>query len=437
MTCSLKCIIQTPRIKINKHPYFSPFQKDVIAESADILKLGLLFGEDVDATTIDFPEVLSFQHKLIQEYLAAIYITENLKLDPPERVLADALSTWEKIGNHREVVLFACGMLATTDASPLTNHVAKVLSELIQKQINEGEDLSNISYSSVGISLLHAFQKEAGTPLTSPYICEYPRCGRPLAEVLAHTKLAVITDVDKNDALQINASIGQIILDIEGMSGKLFESMWQALHSVPVANVTALYLYEVKIANRANLRHFSQLKHLSMQDADVSELEDLVLSINSWGPQPLLTFCGIWGEQQKIPTALVTALTKCTHLRDLSLLELNLHDTLSILMASPPPELRELVLHDCNLNAEDINYMTQAIREDRLTKLKELNIESNPIGEAALDSMLEVISVRRHSIKRLRLGCTCLNEAGEQHFLPEQFVNKWKTKLTTIDVKWD
>ncbi len=97
------------------------FQTEIMEESPDLLTLGLLFGGDVDATSEDLPEVLSFQHKLIQEMVAAYYIAEQVQIDPS--FLKIAFPTWEKVDEHREVVKFTCGLLAQ-NAAPLINYVA-------------------------------------------------------------------------------------------------------------------------------------------------------------------------------------------------------------------------------------------------------------------------------------------------------------------------
>ncbi len=429
--------------------FISILQKDILAESPEILKLGLLFGEDVDATTTDLPEVLSFQHKLIQEYLAAIFITENIKVDMRGAFLEEIFPTWAMIENHREVVQFACGMLAETDASPITNHVAKVLSQHIHKDINNG---GNIIVHSLELSLFDACLKEGGVPLVTPYLTWYPACGCPLAEVLENTKLAVITDIDKNDPLKVNASHAQIIVDLrqthfrcpEGTESELFDRLWQALHSIP-ENVIAWQCSEILGTNTTKVKHFSGIKHMSLTipDADVPELEDLALSIDSWGPQPPLIHCYLGPENvmfatpRPIPMSLMTALSSCTHLKHLTLSYIDLHDKLSILMASPPSGMRELGLCMCSLHAGDIAEMTEAFREDRLTQLELLGIPYNPVGEAALGSLLQVISTRPHALKHLTLWCTGVDEAGSrQTKLSEQFVNEWKNKLPNIDVPW-
>ncbi len=104
---------------------FCLFQNEIMKESSDLLTLGLLFGEDVDATSSDLPKVLSFQHKLIQEMVAAYYIAEQVKIDPS--FLKTAFPTWEEVDKHRELVRFTCGLLANIDTMPVINYVGKLV----------------------------------------------------------------------------------------------------------------------------------------------------------------------------------------------------------------------------------------------------------------------------------------------------------------------
>ena len=328
------------------------FQKDVIAESIEILELGLLFGEDVDAITTDLPEVLSFQHKLIQEYLAAVYIADNINQGTHDAFLAETFPTWDVIQNQREVVRFASGILATTDANPLTNHVGKVLGEYISNQLNTEGHLPSGNFQFVS-----SLQKEGDVSLINPYLTKYPACGRPLAEVLANTKLLYITDIDDNDPLQLNSCPAQIVVEISGRIWRRFSSerLWQALQTVPT-NIIALSLCEVESAKRMKLGQFSQLKHLNIEpngSVEMSELGDLAESIESWGSQPPLLFCSISKPPHTIsgrpgplmppPRSLVKALSRCIHLRHLNLSSCNLHDKLSILMVSP--STRKLIIY--------------------------------------------------------------------------------------------
>ncbi len=340
------------------------------------------------------------------------------------------------IENHREVVQFACGILDETDASPITNYVAKVLSEHTHKDINNGGNvIHGKSLSLHGkLSLLGACLKEGGVPLVTPYLTWYPACGYPLAEVLTNTNLVVITDIHKNDPLELKASPAQIILDIDEADSDMFDRLWQALHSIP-ANIIGWQCGGRFSANRTKLKNFSHLKRLQITAPEDSELEDLALSIDSWGAKPPLLYCYIVGKTilQTTPGSLVTAVSRCTHLKHLDLSWLNLLCKFSILMACPPPALRGLVLSYCLLNADDIDHMTKAFREDRLMQLEELDISYNPVGEAALGSLLQVISNRPHALKLLNLRET---DVGTRSKFSKQFVSEWKNKLPNINVKW-
>ncbi len=221
--------------------------------------MGLLFGEDVEATTEELPEVLSFQHKLLQEYLAAVYIAENARLDPTSAFLTDTFPTWENIygpgyDKHKEVIQFACGILADTDASPITNHLGKLLGKLICTELvmeaTHFVVLDLVSHAKEWLSLLNFFQKSINSSL-----CQYPSCGHPLAEVLAKTELVYITGIAENDTLDLNPSSSQILMRLEEVYSERFDRLWHSLHSIH-ANLMVLHLFEVRGANVGNLRHF-------------------------------------------------------------------------------------------------------------------------------------------------------------------------------------
>ncbi len=433
------------------------FQKDVIAESEDIMKLGLLFGEDINATTEDLPTVLSFQHKLLQEYLSAVYIAENVKLDKTSTFLTEAFPTWEAIENHREVVQFACGMLADTDPRPITYHVAKVLAQDTNNQLNTGVKPFIIETPDDEVNpllLLRLFEREGKVPPEiNPYLCEYPACGRPLAEVLANTQLAYITNIDKNDTLQLNPSPAKIILNLKGrrfttlfsrvadqdldrVESERFDNLWQALHRVQ-ENLIALHLENVTSGNVTKLRKFSQLKYFYIDGllCNYSEAvgEDLAESINAWGPNTQLTYCGL--NYVLIPCSLVTAVHKCSHLMHLKLWECNLHDKLSILMSFLPLVLKNLELLRCSLDRRDLQHITLAIREGHLTSLQELDIQGNPAGEAAVGHLLEaLLSTRPNKQLILRLYETGVDEDGKHTDLSKQFETEWEAKLTGTNI---
>ncbi len=354
---------------------FLNLQKDVVAESEAILKLGLLFGEDIEATTEDLPAVLSFQHKLIQEYLAAVYIAENAKGDTTSTFLSQALPSWEMIQNHREVVQFACGILADIDARPITNHAAKLMVQHTHNQLNTGVvpsivhhwyNLKFMPRDHTGLSLIEMCQREGNlSTAINPYLFEYPACGRPLAEVLANSELVYITYIDENDPLELNPSPAQIIVKLVAVDGEEYDRLWGALHATP-QSLVALELSEVRSANVTKLSHFHQLKYLYIEDYEWGEeaSEDLAESIDAWGPQPQLRCFRL--SLVPITRSLMTGLCKCSHLMSLHFCGCNLSGKMSILMASPPPALRSLWFQYCTLISADLDYMTQAMHEGQL-----------------------------------------------------------------------
>ncbi len=440
--------------------YFS-FQKDVVAESPEILKIGLLFGEDIDAITTDLPEVLTFQHKLIQEYLAAVYITENLTAGRTRaspafiEYVKEALPTWETIKNHREVLHFVCSMLGKNGASPLINHVAKILNKQTMIKLDEGRTIHDI-YNEViytnevslkkDVSLLSSFEKASGVTSINPFITCYPSYPvKPLAEVLANTNMVVITDIHKNDPLQLSTSPANVFLLLgEYMKEYNKEEINRLLKALgPIHdNIVAVWLNKYHRAIITHVKHLSGLKLLCIEDANYDDMNEVASCISSLGVNPPLTQIVLNADDMDKsinPTSqsLMAALSGCTHLKDLTIGQVNLHGSLPIFMTSPPPRLRDLKLRYCNLDAEDVGHIAQAFREDKLTCLEELDIPLNPIGEAGVRSLLQAISTTSHALKKLYLGDTDVDEKGWMSDLSEQFVSEWKEKLTNIEVKWN
>ncbi len=432
-------------------------QKDVVAESAEILQMGLLFGEDIQATTEDLPAVLSFQHKLLQEYLAAVYIVDNIKLDTTSTFLEEAFPTWGKIESHREVVKFACGLLAETDANPITHHVAKVLAQDTRTKLNTGAERHLIYHLDIPLSLLASFQREGKVSNEiNPYLCEYPACGRPLGEVLANTELACITDIDKSHTLELNPSSAQVILCLKSDSlapekekktvTDWFDRLWRAFLDTQT-DVIAIYMHGVQSSNAVKLSHYPNLKYLHLEGKDLcydeTSGEGLAESINAWGPTPQLRTCTL--HDVPIPRSLMTTLSRCTQLFHLKFSgsyvgrKCNLKDKVSLLMASAPPKLKFLGMQQCFIQGGDVHHIIQAVKEGHLSHLEELIIEFNPVGEVAMGRLLEtLIFARQRKQLKVKLTWTGVDEVGKEAKLSGQFETEWKAKLTgtNIDVEW-
>ncbi len=395
-------------------------------ESSDLLTLGLLFGEDVDAISSDLPEVLSFQHKLIQEMVAAYYIAEKVKVDPS--FLELAFPTWKKVEEHQEVVKFTCGLVAQnaapvinyvakmnldiisresentdesaviqglnikdpyaflatayptsekilehedrlrfickllveshTDATPLVNHVAEVYVREIWEALNRGKIASVIDDNRF-MYVMQTLQNAGKVLNVNPYLCWYPEyCGGlPLAEVLTNTKLAVITDVEEDDPLNVQHSTADVILNLQDNNKETCSKLVKALHSAQ-PNLLALKLDEC--------------------DTDEDAMEELAAYIDSLGPLPQLRYCYLGHYTSfPIPSSMLTSLSKCKQLRCLDMENCDLGSRLHILLSDPLPQLRVLVLDDTRLCAEDVEQIADCARRNKLPHLRVLDINEN------------------------------------------------------------
>ncbi len=384
---------------------------------------------------------MSFQHKLIQEYLAAIYIAENVRMGETSIFLDQAFPTWEKVEIHKEVVNFACGILAETDACPVTNHIATILAQIIHNELDSGKQPSIYGHYNPNhpIPLLESFKGEGNvSTVINPHLCEYPACGHPLAEVLANSELVFINGIDENDTLQPSHCPSQLLVCLESVVRKKYDSLWKPLHHIH-GNIIALDLYEIISPNVTRLSHFTQLKYLSINKCFEASGEDLADSIEAWGDRPQLIYCKL--ERMPIPRSVMKGLCKCTQLIYLELPYSDLHDKLDVFMAHAPPGLRKLTLADCSLHGSDVDHITQAVNEGRLTQLQELDIKRNPVGKVALDHLLEaIISTRPHTQLTLQLGRTGVDEASDEDEkqcteLSKQFVSDWQARLVDTNIK--
>ncbi len=203
------------------------------------------------------PPVLSFQHRLLQEYMAAVYIVHNIMSGTAETFLLDAFPSYEKIEAHWEVIQFACGTLGKNDVFPLLNFVSKSTAACMQKEIDDGSHFFTFPY------ILASCHKESGIPTISQNLSLYPSCRLNLAEVLKITDLVFIDDIDMNEPLELSPCPSQIVVRLAEIDGKKYDRLWRALHKIPT-NLIALHLFWVMSENVSKLHHFSQLKYLSI-----------------------------------------------------------------------------------------------------------------------------------------------------------------------------
>ncbi len=346
-------------------------------ESEDILKLGLLFGEDTEATSEEMPEVLSFQHKLLQEMVAAYYIADQAKTNVS--FLNDAFPSWGRVETHKEVVQFTCGLLARSEigARAITDHVAHTLGAGITALINDGRvkifqvEPSNIWTARIDFALWKLLQEEGRVTHVSPYFSEYPDCGNPLAEVLSNTGLALITGVDSKDSLKVESSTAYVILSLAETGKGEFSRLWKALKSAKT-NIVALHLFECEI--------------------DENTMDELGKYIADRGSEMPLKIIHL--DMIPIPNSLLASLGKCTRLVHIDMAWCNLSNRVHLLVDNPSPVLKCLSLTNAHLLSDDVDQIADSVRQNKLGKLEQLDIQYNPICSMAEAELFDKLSKR-------------------------------------------
>ncbi len=373
-------------------------------ESPDILDLGLLFGSDTDDSTDDLPEVLSFQHKLIQEMVAAYYIADCVTTD--KSILERAFPTYNVIRQHLDVLQFTCGLLAGTEtgATPVVDYVSKLLVDLTLSEQNAGKRLS-VKYAyygepheSEGFSILRSLEHEGSVYESSvnPYIAEYPQGGHRLAKVLANTRLVYISGFNGKDDAPIQTSNANIILDVScfTIDRKDFHRLWKVLHSTRTKLVTV----------DLDMSDYSEKDFTDNGDF----VDEVTKHIIYHGSDNSLVMCCL--QLNTIPNSFLTCLSLCKQLKNIKIEHCCLKGRVNTLLDDPPPALRGLVLEAVNLDTEDVQHIAGAIHQEKLPHLQRLDISRNIVGELALECLLEAFLAtrdgREHGRLQLALGAS-------------------------------
>ncbi len=361
-------------------------QDDVIKESEDLLKLGLLFGQEADLETEDFPEVLSFQHKLIQEYLAAFYIAKQVEND------RSYLETWfpdfSAINSHLEVLKFTCGLLAISDATPVTNHAGHILANYALREFRDGGIGYRLFHGAI-VESLQTLHKEGCVSSINQFLCLYPSCGYPLSEAIQNSRLVIIQGVDKNDSLQLAPSSVPVIVNIihgnyENYADKEKE-VNRLMKALSAAHINLQCILSSVIDDLCKLNCFSELTSISYEGPNGGRMnekhvKDLTASINSWGVESQLRVlrCSLPNlsdscRARALYTSFVKALSKCMSLELLTITCSNQADFVPALMGAVPPGLECLGL-GCGVSDKALESITRAVRQKKLQNLNVLGI---------------------------------------------------------------
>ncbi len=376
------------------------------------MKLGLLFGKDVEITTQGQPDVVMFQHKLLHEWTAAVYLSEQVKQNP--NCLKSEFPTWEVIEKHKEFIMFICGLQENVDISKhVVNHAGMILERMIRNKLNRDECLSTLGEIK-GLSLLSSFQKEG--PVMTPKFCIFPSShqSHSLSEALHQSEFVVVQDLIGEDCgatLSCNADIVLNIDDAERNEGKM-EGALKTLNrcSERIISVHLLFCKSKTVDNIASLLPAKSLVQLCIVMCDASGTvvpalaempqlrylmlllnsenftaygDSLVAAVNAWKGKSMMRVFNLFGTM--LPTSVCQPLlaaiaANCPCLRQLNLYENTLSGCLEAFLKDPPSRLKCLEIASTSLQEEDRESLTTAVSAGKLKELEELNIGYNTLG---------------------------------------------------------
>ena len=349
------------------------------------------------------PEVLNFQHKLIQEYCAAIFIAKQIRTDPT--YLYRTFPTQQKIEKNIEVLVFTCGLLAG-DSKVVTDHIGNILSKANVDEVNNGEGLINPSL----MWLLERCHEEGKVLEINPYMCFYPHHGHLLSQCLLESKVVFIHGVDDHDPLEITRSSAKVMLSVpafevrESTKKKTLELVTAIVSSaIDLQSIT----YFRALDDICKLSNFPQLKCIDIwQSLSIQNVMDLIESIHNWKrPEikklsfqlPLLDPCDGPRLAPDLLRNLMEALRKCVCLQELNLIMGGpLCGSVASLMQDPPKALKKLFLVDSGLQDDDVRSIAAAIAQNKLNELEKLSISKNhEITDAVVTELIRTCVAAR------------------------------------------
>ncbi len=372
-----------------------------------MLKLGLLFGQEDNVVAGHLPEALSFQHKLIQDYFAALFLAKKAQED--ESFLTSAFKNVYDMFIDNEVLKFTCGRLDPQDAYSVTNCIAKIVADQALEDLNMGGSIRKHF-----IKRLQSYHDQSSHLAISPHLCIYPSCGCPLSYALKFSKLVIIDGLNEKDPLTLEAPTASIIISLPNEKslkdgGKEVSRLMKALSS---AHANLIGIEGVFCEEGFKLHNFSQLQSIcniyhwprfgALQEKNVRDVTD---SIRAWGQEPRLRIltCELpffLDKFQAISVYIpfIKALSKCIHLRILNLFGGNPNECIPALMGVPPPDLRQLSLEGrVTVHRFDsvLDSITKAVRQNKLQKLEVIEISAGYTSDAAMVSLVKAfIDVR-------------------------------------------
>ncbi len=408
-------------------------QSDVVNETEDIFKLGLLITDQHMAIIDPETPVYAFQHKLIQELVAAIYICEQVSngdIRSDKSYFYLIFESWAMVLKFQTVVRFVCYLLRASDAgasvlSTLRLHFVSLLHYYIDggegmRVTQENQLLSDSKDSTeLTLKLLQRFEKEASLEAFNNIINVYPDCGKSLGDCLGTSEYVLITKLpDHESELQFEPAFikAKVIISLRFpyekakiSSTKDVTTLYDLLSKLE-GSVLAVRLEgdvwrkspEVLPASLQQLSLTCSLGHIRNEDT----WADLGIAIHQLNHLTHLSLG--WNFMRQHGAYIAHALEATSEESNLKYLDLGMnffpeevspdimsairghrklehlllfHNTLSgcveKFMEDPPPELRELNMQCCYLLEGDLQSISNAIEEGKLKNLQILNIIGN------------------------------------------------------------
>ena len=401
------------------------FQADIIAESETILKLGLLFAKDAELTPQGIPEVMTFQHKLFMEYIAAVYLSEQTKQNP--EYIKSVFPTWKDIEKHSEIFKFTCGLLKDTGADHIVDHAVECSKQYCLEQLEGGKFLSFFKNDRM-FSTLDAIQREAGITNANCGVFPLHQQLHSMSTVPSGAQFVVIKDlILKEEDLSVLAA-SDIVVSLVGDFPNFQKMSWnshkmsgtiQTLQKcrenilaiqmflcenelvsgiaslMPATRLAQLHIESCYLSpeNISTLKGMPQLIYLSLQEIDnlAPQGHHLVAAIQAWKGQSRLKKLDLLGNNLPASVCkplLAAVAANCRRLEEIQLFRNTLTGFLAIFLQDPPSALTELWMNNTGLQAEDIESLAAALAEGKMQQLIVLDIRGNNLSETDASVLL-------------------------------------------------
>ncbi len=422
---------------------------------------GLVHEIDAKVTARGRQKRVTFPHKLLVDYLAAWYICQQNIQD----ILLQSFPTLYDVKKHEELIRFCCGLMKGREE--VMTYLVKVY-----KQARWG--YSTRFYFSADFKCMESLQNECGVKY--PHFVDYPSQGQSLSEVLSTAKIVKIgnlTNENYDPTLPCCADIF-IIADrrwdsrvemcgdmrtLQGhkehisaifLDGRPSDVMGQVSSLLPSSKLEYLRMQRCNSVPKAvvsSLAQMPQLTYLCLWRVRVSDGDVLVAAVKAWNGQSTLKVLNLF--QTFLPASVCQPLLNaiagnCPSFEVLFMNGNTLSGCLEGFLQNPPFEFRTLDVQETELQAEDIESLSAAVKAGKLENLGKLDIRNNKLSKDAITPLLKSLTTAVTAGKLQKLARLYLRDHDLSGCLtgflknPPPALNKFhlsRTNLQPEDIK--